>query len=391
MSKAKATRREVVMFSRYLAIRGISLAVALVVGMLIVVYIANLGGRVDEIVKNEIQFNINNLRQNRDYMMRLQASCEALCGGHDETCVKACIEKHFEDLQWQEIVNRGLDKPFEVRLFYYLRDALTLRLGVAMWLHSDAGSPRVWDIISERLPNTVILFTTTNLVIFFIQLFLGLMLSRKYGTIYDKIAVSVAPLSSMPGWFYGLFLLIIFAFILRILPDGGMYTPNPEDYPALKALYEFNYSLGRVVDLLWHMILPMMSWLVAYIPIGVYYYRTFFLMFSTEEFVEYARARGVPPRIIERRYILRTTLPPIITSLVLMIISSWMGAIITERIFRWPGLGTVLAMAIDRNDAPVIIGIIAIYAYLLVISVFILDLIYGIVDPRVRVIGGERR
>ncbi|MEM1850770.1 MAG: ABC transporter permease subunit, partial [Desulfurococcaceae archaeon] len=121
---------------------------------------------------------------------------------------------------------------------------------------------------------------------------------------------------------------------------------------------------------------------------GAYSYRTFFLIFSTEEYVEYARARGVPESTLLRRYILRPTLPPIITTFVLMVIGSWMGAIITERIFRWPGLGTVMALAIGGGvfiDAPVIVGIVTIYSYLLAISVLVLDIVYGIVDPRVRV------
>ncbi|MEM4869061.1 MAG: ABC transporter permease subunit, partial [Desulfurococcaceae archaeon] len=94
---------------------------------------------------------------------------------------------------------------------------------------------------------------------------------------------------------------------------------------------------------------------------------------------------------IVRRYILRPTLPPIITSFVLILISSWMGAIITERVFNWPGLGTVLNQAIGGGinmDPPVIVGIVVIYAYLLAISVIALDIVYAIVDPRVRV-GGE--
>jgi peptide/nickel transport system permease protein len=384
VSSAARRRREIVRYLRFVGVRSASVLAALVLGMLLVVIIANLGGKIDQIIEADIRFSVGMVFQDPTMRKQIEERCKQEClakGIEEEGALRNCIEEC--KMSWVETQveilkrARGLDKPFAIRVFYYLGDALTLNLGRAIYMHSDTGSSRVWDIIIERLPNTILLFTTANLIIFFAELFLGLMLSRKYGTILDKLAVSLAPLSSMPGWFYGLFMIIIFAFWLKILPSGGMISPETPPDPLLRAL-----------DIMRHMILPLLSWLIAYVPIGVYYYRTFFLMFSTEEYVEYARARGIPPRIIERRYILRPTLPPIITTLVLTLIGSWMGAIITESIFRWPGLGSVLAEAIARNDSPVIVGIIAVYAYLLAISVIALDFIYGIVDPRVRV-GGE--
>ncbi|MEM3981069.1 MAG: ABC transporter permease, partial [Ignisphaera sp.] len=130
----------------------------------------------------------------------------------------------------------------------------------------------------ERIPPTVLLFTTANLLIFFIELFGGLYLSRKYGSLLDKLTIALAPLSSMPGWFYGIFMILIFAAWLRILPWGGMVDAPPPQDPLMYAL-----------SVLRHMVLPIISWLIAYVPIGIYNMRTFFLIFSTEEYVEYAR------------------------------------------------------------------------------------------------------
>jgi len=93
-------------------------------------------------------------------------------------------------------------------------------------------------------------------------------------------------------------------------------------------------------------------------------------------------------REIERRYILRPTLPTIITSFALLLIGVWTGAMITETIFKWPGLGSITYMAIGLFDTPVIVGTTIIYAYLLAITVFLLDFIYALVDPRVKVGGG---
>lgn len=369
-------RSETRKFARYLTIRAAIVSVSLIIAILLVIVVANLGGKIDEIVEYEARFAINQLFLSESVRRSVENMCIQRCSYENSTCIQLCKQEWVEEQVRIEMMKKGLDKPFVLRVFYYLRDALTLSLGRAMVLSSDRGSQRVWDIITERLPPTVLLFTTANMLIFFIELTGGLMLSRRYGSTLDKVLIALAPLSSMPGWFYGLFLIMIFSFGLRIFPSRGMVSPVPPEDPFLYA-----------IDVLWHMVLPLLSWIIAYVPIGVYYYRTFFLMFSTEEYVEYAKARGIPSRIIERRYILRPTLPPIITTLVLTIIGSWMGAIITESVFQWPGLGSVLAKAIQAPDPPVIVGIVTIYAYLLAISVIALDLVYGIVDPRVRIEG----
>ncbi|MEM2592637.1 MAG: ABC transporter permease, partial [Thermofilaceae archaeon] len=229
-------------------------------------------------------------------------------------------------------------------------------------------------IILERLPATVLLFTTVMVINFFLHLFLGLYLSRRYGSLLDKVFVSLAPTSVLPGWFYGIILILIFYTWLHVLPASGIVdTPPPRD-PLLYAL-----------SVLKHMILPMASWIISGIFLGVYGNRTFFLIFSTEDHVEAAKAKGLPPRLIEWRYILRPALPPIITGFALGLIGSWGGAIITERIFNWPGLGSVAYSAIMYNDTPVILGFTVIYAYLLMVTVLILDVIYGLIDPRIKV------
>jgi len=98
-----------------------------------------------------------------------------------------------------------------------------------------------------------------------------------------------------------------------------------------------------------------------------------------------AKAKGLTARNIERRYILRPTLPTIITQFALTLITVWQGAIITETVFLWPGLGRTLYTAIGFYDTPVIVGTTIIYAYLLALTVFVLDFVYALVDPRVKV------
>ncbi|RLE76509.1 MAG: ABC transporter permease [Thermoprotei archaeon] len=342
----------------YLAKRAVTIGITLVIAVYLTVLIANMGGYVDEIIKSDILFSIStSIRQNPAY----------------ENLPPEQIQELINKTYQNELKRLGFDKPFIYRSVEYLRRALMLDLGRSLYITSNTGSRFVKTIILERLPVTILLFTTTNVILFFIGLLGGLYLSRKYGTLVDKISVSLAPLSSIPGWFYGVFLIIVFASYLRLLPYGGIVDAPPPEDPLLYAL-----------SVLKHMILPVMSWLIAYSAIGIYVRRTFFLMFSSEDYVEVAKAKGLPDRLIERRYILRPTLPPIITDFSLMLISSWMGAIVTETIFNWPGIGLLFYDAAVRFDSPVVIGLVVIYAYLLAITVFILDIIYVIVDPRIR-------
>jgi peptide/nickel transport system permease protein len=131
--------------------------------------------------------------------------------------------------------------------------------------------------------------------------------------------------------------------------------------------------------------LPASSLILASFFLSIYNWRTFFLIYSSEDYVETAKAKGLPSRDIERRYILRPTLPTIITSFALLLITIWTGAIITETVFQWPGLGRITFQAIGLYDTPVIVGTTIIYAYLLAITVFLLDFIYALVDPRVKI------
>lgn len=341
--------------------RSISLFLTVVVAVYLTIVIANAGGYVDKIVETEIRTNIVMGYKDDPTFRNLS-----------EERQKELIESRFRS----EMKRRGLDKPFPIRSVYHLRDAITLNLGRAMYMTSDGGSALVKNIILERLPVTVILFTTATVINFFLHLFLGLRLSRKYGSFWDKLVIALSPTSVIPGWFYGIFLIMIFYSWLHILPPGGLV-----DYPPPSG------TIPYLLSVLKHMILPLASWIIASLFLGIYQERTFFLIYSTEDYVEVAKAKGLTPRQIESRYLLRPALPPVITGFALSVISSWTGAIVTEAVFNWPGLGRVISQAISYFDAPVIVGVTVIYAYLLAITVLVLDIVYAIIDPRMRIQG----
>lgn len=347
---------------RYIVIRAASLFVTVVIGVYLSILIANMGGYVDQIRKAQIREQVGATALADQSLRRLPPA---------ET--RRIIDQRIE----LEEKRLGLDRPFIVRSFTYLTDALTLSLGRAERLTSDKGSRQVRDVILERLPATLLLFGTADLIIFFVAIFAALFLSRRYGSFLDKLVIALAPTSAAPAWFYGIFLILIFASVLRVLPFGGMVdVPPPESAPA--------YAMS----VLKHLMLPIAAMLIGSLFIAIYNWRTFFLIYSSEDYVEVAKAKGLPSGAIERRYILRPTLPPIITSFAFTLISLWGGAIILETVFSWPGLGRLIFQAVGQFDTPVIIGSVVIYAYLLAVTVFLLDILYALVDPRVK-LGGE--
>jgi peptide/nickel transport system permease protein len=365
-SARRASTKSLVRLARYTAARLIALFITVVIGVYITVLVANMGGYVDDIRRAQIREGVITAAAADLEFQRLPQSERS-----------AIIQQQIE-VQERRF---GLDQPFALRSFRYLRNAITLDLGFSDNMSSDSGSRLVRNIILERLPPTLVLFGTANLLIFFLSLFFGLSLSRRYGSFFDKLVLALAPSSAAPGWFYGLFLILIFAGLFRVLPFGGMVGSPPPDNPL-----DYGLSVMR------HMILPVSATLLSAIFITIYNWRTFFLIYSSEDYVEMAKAKGLTNRMIERRYVLRPTLPNIITSFALLLIALWTGAIILETVFNWPGIGQLYFQAIGLFDTPVILANVVIYAYLLAVTVFLLDFIYALVDPRVRVgEGGQSR
>jgi len=348
---------------RYVLVRILMLFATVIVGVYLTILIANMGGYVDEIQRAQIREEAQQQALNNPAFKLL--SQKEKFKRIDETV--ALREKRV-----------GLDQPFAIRSFRFLSNALTLNLGWTQNMTSDSGSKQVRNIMLERLPATLLLFATSNILLFFSSIYVALALSRRYGGWMDKLIVSLAPTGSAPGWFYGIFLIVIFAAVLRILPYGGMVSaPPPEN------------SFDYFVSLLQHMVLPVVAITLSTIFLNIYNWRTFFLIYSSEDYVDMAKAKGLNDRVLERRYILRPTLPNIISTFALTLISLWQGAPILESVFNWPGLGGTIVQAIGLYETPVIVGTTVVFAYLLALTVFLLDFVYALVDPRVKVGSGS--
>lgn len=348
---------------KYSAVRLISLLVSVTIAVFLTIMIANMGGYVDQIRLGEIRETV--VQAVRGNVINRSLPPEEL-------------QALIDDLVYQEAHAQGLDRPFVIRSLEYMKNAMTLNLGNSLRMTSDTGSRQVRLIILERLPPTLLLWGTSGLLLFVLQISVALSLSRKYGSWLDKFFVAMAPLSTTPGWFFGIFLILIFASFLRVLPFGGMV-----DAPVPKNAVDYTLSVLK------HLLLPTMALTLNSFFLQVYQWRTFFLIYSSEDYVEIAKAKGLSNKVIERQYVLRPTLPNIITGLALTLIALWLGGPILETIFNWPGLGRAFYEAVQFYDIPVILGQTIIYAYLLAITVFLLDYIYALVDPRVRIGRGD--
>jgi peptide/nickel transport system permease protein len=339
--------------------------ISVILGVFFSIVATNYGGYIDDIFREGVEYGIFDL----SHSLRDVPREEKL--------------KIIEQARWEMEETAGLHQPFLARCLRWLGYGLTLNWG-------DAGRTRVgaWvlgtqenipSLILDRLPYTLLLAGSANLLIFFPTIALALTLSRKHSSLLDKLLILISPISSIPNWIHGVLLILIFAVGLRLLPFGGVFGDQPQDT-----------LVGYIPVVLKHMILPTAAIFLSTFFQNVYTWRSFFLLHAGEDHVELAKAKGLPPRMLERRHILRPALPNVLTSFALMLISFWQGVIILEVFFDWPGIGKFFVESILGLNRPVVVGLVVTYAYLLAITVFLLDVVYAIVDPRVSADGGNQ-
>jgi peptide/nickel transport system permease protein len=168
-------------------------------------------------------------------------------------------------------------------------------------------------------------------------------------------------------------MILVFAFYLRLFPYGGMYSAPPPTDPLMRAL-----------DLIWHLCLPVLTLVIATSGSWIYITRSIVITTAQEDFVDVARAKGLPERLVLWRYVIRVAAPPILTNLMLGLAAYLGGAILTEAVFSWPGMGLLYFEAIMSVDEALILALTYIYTLIYVVIRFVLEVLYIIVDPRVR-------
>ena len=262
----------------------------------------------------------------------------------------------------------GLDKPISYQFVAYLKNVAKGDLGESFWKKKP-----VLLIIMERVPATLLLVLTSLGLAIVLGIFLGAIAGWRNGSKLDSAILTASlTLYSIPKFALGIVLLLIFAYLVPILPFGGIKTPAT-GYTG------FRYAL----DVAKHMVLPTVSILLWYFGEYIILTRSSMLDVMHEEFIETARSKGLPDKQILRKHALRNALLPIATITEVNIGLALAGVIEAETVFSWPGIGRLTYEAVMKRDYPLLQGLFLVFAVSIVLANFIMDLLYVYIDPRI--------
>jgi peptide/nickel transport system permease protein len=257
----------------------------------------------------------------------------------------------------------GLDRPLIVQFFSYAGSALTGDLGVSF----RNGDP-VTATLLDRLPATVSLAVAGIVIALLIAIPAGVWSALHEGRLSDGIVRVTSQLGvSVPDFWMGILLIALFASTLGWLPTSG-YRPLLQD-PA---------------GWLWHLILPALTVGLVAGAIMTRYIRSAVLEVASAGYVRTARSKGLSPQVITARHIGRNALVPVLTIVGIQLATVLGGVIVVEVVFAWPGLGRLVYNAVAARDYPVIQGAVLLIAALFLLINLIVDVLYSVVDPRIR-------
>ncbi len=261
-------------------------------------------------------------------------------------------------------------------LGYYLWSFLTFHFPPCSADYSSLGftGNNTASIIAQAIPRTVLLIVSSTIVGFIIALIVGPYIANKRGTLADN-AITVFGIAtySFPTFYIGMVMIYIFAIILHIFPPGGMMsTPPPSTL------------LGQIIDVLYHLALPMIT--LAFLHFGglALVIRALLLNVLREDYILMARAKGVPERLVVYKHALRAAMPSIVVLAAINIAEAFGGAIITEIVFNWPGMGLLYWQAIQSLDIAMILALTYVTILIYAVALFIADILSIVLDPRQR-------
>ncbi len=323
--------------------------------------VALVGSNMDSILKQGVSFQVRSeITENPSVAQGFSSPAEF------ENFVQSQIDQRVKQL--------GLDQPWYTpqRIGLTVYKILILDFGHATFLTSDSGSSDVRDILLEKLPKTVLLFTTATIIISIIGIFLGALSASKVKSKVDRLTSAFAVISSsFPVWWVGMLMIFVFSFTYQIFPARATPLISPDDPEYFGAL-------------LYHMALPLITIVLIGFGAWAYLVRNFMVGVMQEDFITAKKTIGIKQEKIVYRHALKNAALPITTVIALSLSGSLGGAIITEAVFDWPGMGRLYFEAISVMDLPVIIGSTYVLTVFFLASIFIADLLYGFFDPRIK-------
>ncbi len=282
----------------------------------------------------------------------------------------------------------NLDGSRAERVWDNARDMLTFDFGKTNRFTDYQGSDDIADIIMQYLPNTIVLFTTGAVIYTSLAIVLGLKAAQNLGSKLDRLTTLFGAVSSsVPIWWAGMIFLLIFSYIL------GIY---PRPYPAFPNVEVVGY-LGYLKEFLIKMSLPLFTIVFVKFGANLWISRNIISGVLEDDYIMAARSKGLPENKVIYGHALRTAAPPMMTTAVLALLTSLGGFLIAEVIFQWPGIGYLLRRALYQSgvhltdqsgsvfEDQLIASITFVLMVISIITFYIADVLYSILDPRVQV------
>ncbi len=263
----------------------------------------------------------------------------------------------------------GLDKPLVVQFFSYLKTATSGDLGTSIIYNRP-----VTAMIGEKVNATVLLGLTSVILASVLGTLMGIRAAKKEGGFLDFIFSGVSyTCNSMPSFWLGLMLIILFSSKLGLFPSYGMVDTRAT-----------NTGMAYVLDVIWHMALPVITLTLVLLPQYFRIAKSSVLQVSNEDFITTYRAVGMSENKIFNKYIFRNAILPTITIFGISMAYLITGVALVEIVFAWPGMGRLVMTAITQRDYPTLMGIYLVMAISVAVVMIVVDIVYALFDPRIR-------
>ncbi|MDH7514446.1 MAG: ABC transporter permease [Bacteroidota bacterium] len=268
----------------------------------------------------------------------------------------------------------GLDQPLHIQYFRWLKQVATGDFGFSFTKNAP-----VSDLLAEAVPRTLLLSGSALAVNFLMGIAIGIFTALRRGTRFDRWVNTIALfMYSMPEFWLGLMLIFAFSLAIPIFPASGCKSPLAEYLPW----YEY------ILDVLQHLVLPVVVLGVASAAATARYVRGSMLDVIQQDYIRTARAKGLGEISVIGKHALRNALIPVVTLFGLSFPFLLGGAVIVETVFAWPGMGKMTVDAIFTRDYPMIIATTLVSGTMVIAGNLLADILYALIDPRIR-LGGE--
>ncbi len=259
----------------------------------------------------------------------------------------------------------GLDQPLHVQ---YLRWAAGMFTG--NWGNTFFGGRPVFDVIMERVPATVLLMGSGMALAIVLGMLIGILGAVRRYSVFDMLATTGAMVTlSFPTFWFGLMMIFVFALQLGWLPSGGMFTLGGEE---------------DLLDLLEHLVLPTVVLALVLVAQWSRYTRSSFMEVINQDYIRTARAKGLSEPRILFRHAFPNALAPLIALAGIQLPWLFSGALVTETIFGWPGMGRLFVDALTMKEYPVLMGMVMVTAAAVILGNLLADVANAAIDPRIR-------